>query len=95
MLLTEAAQHTGVQGSAAPMGRPTCAVLPAAINSRQAATSFGCVGNRVYTGASESDAYFALPGEHLPALLLSLRTILDANEALKEFHEIRAAGGAN
>jgi hypothetical protein len=53
------------------------------------------VGNRVYTGASESDAYFALPGEHLPALLLSLRTIRDANEALKEFHEIRAAGGAN
>jgi uncharacterized protein (DUF169 family) len=91
MLLTEAAQHAGVHGSLAPMGRPTCAVLPAAIDSNRTAASFGCVGNRVYTGAGESDAYFAFPGEHLSALVGSLRTILDANEALRAFHEQRAA----
>ena len=26
------------------------------------AVSFGCVGNRVYTGAGDTDAYFAIPG---------------------------------
>jgi uncharacterized protein (DUF169 family) len=90
MLLTEAAQLAGVQGSLAPMGRPTCAVLPAALNSGRSATSFGCVGNRVYTGAGEDEAYFAVSGECLPLLEASLKTIVDANAALREFHQERA-----
>ena len=65
MLLAEAAQSAGVAGTAATMGRPTCAVLPQAINSAQTAASFGCVGNRVYTGADETEAYFAIPGSKL------------------------------
>jgi uncharacterized protein (DUF169 family) len=93
MLLTEAAQLAGVQGSLAPMGRPTCAILPAAINSGKSAASFGCVGNRVYTGAGEDEAYFAVPGEHLKPLVASLETIVDANAALRGFHEQRARAG--
>ena len=42
MLLSEAAQAAGVAGSMATMGRPTCAVLPEAINSERTAASFGC-----------------------------------------------------
>ena len=62
MLLTEAAQLAGIAGIGPAMGRPTCAVLPAAINSQTVAASFGCVGNRVYTGATENEAYMAIPG---------------------------------
>src|SRR4051794_26811858 len=53
MLLMEAAQAAGVAGTGTTMGRPTCAVLPETINSDRTAASFGCVGNRVYTGADE------------------------------------------
>jgi uncharacterized protein (DUF169 family) len=90
MLLAEAAQAAGVAGTGATMGRPTCAVLPAAINSQHTASSFGCVGNRVYTGAGENDAYFAIPGAALSAVEESLQTIVKANDALDAFHRGRA-----
>jgi uncharacterized protein (DUF169 family) len=91
MLITEAAQLAGIAGVGPAMGRPTCAILPAAINSSTVSASFGCVGNRVYTGATESEAYVAIPGAHLGALVNSLRTIINANIALEQFHRERAA----
>ncbi len=93
MLLTEAAQLAGVDGVGPAMGRPTCAVLPAAINSQTVATSFGCVGNRVYTGATENEAYVAIPGAQLGPIVESLRTILNANTALEQFHRQRVPAG--
>lgn len=90
MLLTEAAQLAGIGGTEPIMGRPTCAVLPAAIASQTAAASFGCIGNRVYTGASDNEGYIAIPGTRLSAITESLRTILKANEALEHFHRERA-----
>jgi uncharacterized protein (DUF169 family) len=90
MLLAEASDHAGVAGSMPAMGRPTCAVLPESINASRTAVSFGCVGNRVYTGASDAEAYFAIPGEHLAAVERSLAPIVDANEVLKGFHESRS-----
>ncbi len=94
MLITEAAQLAGVAGVGPAMGRPTCAVLPAAINSQTVAASFGCVGNRVYTGASENEAYVAIPGSHLATIVESLRTIIHANRALEQFHRGRASSDA-
>jgi uncharacterized protein (DUF169 family) len=91
MLLSEAAQRVGILGSSATMGRPTCAVLPAAINTAETAASFGCVGNRVYTGASDTDAYFAIPGGTVRALEAALATIVRANEELATFHRARQA----
>ena len=44
-------EGAGVAGAAPAMGRPTCAVVPESINAGRTAVSFGCVGNRVYTGA--------------------------------------------
>lgn len=90
MLLSEAAQAAGVSGSAPAMGRPTCAVLPQAMNSARTAASFGCVGNRVYTGADDTDAYFAIPGSQLPAIEQHLAVIVRANEELEKFHASRA-----
>jgi uncharacterized protein (DUF169 family) len=91
MLLAEAAQAAGIAGTGATMGRPTCAVLPEAINSGRTAASFGCVGNRVYTGAAETEAYFAVPGSQLAAIEQSLAVIVRANEQLEAFHRARAA----
>ena len=91
MLLAEAAQAAGVAGTAAPMGRPTCAVLPEAINSARTAASFGCIGNRVYTGASDTDSYFAIPGPQLAAVEEQLAVIVQANQALEKFHRGRLA----
>ena len=89
MLLAEAAQRAGVAGGTATMGRPTCAVLPEAINSDMTSASFGCIGNRVYTGAGENDAYFAIPGAKLKAVEDSLAVIVRANEELEKFHRAR------
>ena len=91
MLLAEAARAAGVEGNGATMGRPTCAVLPQAINSARTAASFGCVGNRVYTGAADSDGYFAIPGAKLQAVENALATIVRANIELEKFHRARAA----
>ena len=89
MLLAEAAQAAGVAADGATMGRPTCAVIPAAINADRTAASFGCVGNRVYTGAGEGDAYYAIPGSKLEAVAAQLATIVRANDALEAFHRGR------
>jgi uncharacterized protein (DUF169 family) len=94
MLLAEAAQAAGVAGTGATMGRPTCAVLPEAINSGRTAASFGCVGNRVYTGAADTDAYFAIPGASLGLVQETLAVMVHANQELEKFHRSRvpAAG---
>ncbi|HEY2435100.1 MAG TPA: DUF169 domain-containing protein [Vicinamibacterales bacterium] len=94
MLLAEAAQLAGIAGTGATMGRPTCAVVPEAINRSATAASFGCVGNRVYTNAGDHDAYFAMPGGQLSALEAALATIVHANEELAKFHRARAGQGA-
>jgi uncharacterized protein (DUF169 family) len=91
MLLSEAAQAAGVAGTGATLGRPTCAVLPQAINSAQTAASFGCIGNRVYTGADETEAYFAIPGAQLAIVEEKLGVIVRANQELEQFHRARAA----
>src|SRR5262245_47720490 len=95
MLLTEAAQSAGVGGTGRAMGRPTCAVLPEAINADLTATSLGCVGSRIYTGAAETDAYFAIPGERLAAVQERLSIIVRANDGMESFHRARAAGREN
>lgn len=91
MLLTEAAELAGVAGVGSTMGPPTCAVLPASINTETVPASFGCVGNRVYTGATDNEAYIAIPAAHLGSVGESLRTILKANDALEQFHPERAS----
>jgi uncharacterized protein (DUF169 family) len=92
MLLAEAAQAAGVVGDTPAMGRPTCALLPAAINGQRAGASLGCVGNRVYTALDDNEAYFAIPGAAVAAVEERLRTIVHANQELEKFHRARAQG---
>jgi uncharacterized protein (DUF169 family) len=90
MLLAEAAQSAGVAGATPAMGRPTCAVIPEAINAAKTSASFGCIGNRVYTGLGDDEAYFAIPGASLDAIEQRLRVIVHANAELEKFHRGRA-----
>ena len=90
MLLAETAQAAGIAGGVT-MGRPTCAIIPEAIQSGKAVTSFGCTGNRVYTGASDDEGYYAIPSLQLANVVEKLATIVRANRELEQFHKARKA----
>jgi uncharacterized protein (DUF169 family) len=90
MLLAEAAQAAGVAGGGATMGRPTCTVLPESIQSGKTATSFGCIGNRVYTGLGDDEGYYTIPGLKVAEVVSKLATIVEANRQLQVFHQSRA-----
>lgn len=89
MLLSEAAQAAGAAGASPAMGRPTCAVIPETIQSGRTSASFGCIGNRVYTGASDDEAYFAIPGDRLAAIEERLAVMVRANAELEKLHRGR------
>ncbi|HEU5059687.1 MAG TPA: DUF169 domain-containing protein [Kofleriaceae bacterium] len=89
MLLAEAAQAAGIAAAGPTLGRPTCSVIPEALNSGRTAASFGCIGNRVYTAVPDGEAYFAIPGPALAALEERLTVMVGANRALEAFHRAR------
>jgi uncharacterized protein (DUF169 family) len=89
MTLVEAAQAAGVAPDAPAMGRPTCAALPQALESRRPATSLGCIGNRVYTELGEGEGYVALPADAVDAVAAKLETMVRANAELEKFHRSR------
>jgi uncharacterized protein (DUF169 family) len=94
MLLAEAAQATGVAGGGATLGRPTCAVVPESLQSGKTATSFGCVGNRVYTGLGDDEGYYAIPGAKVAEVASQLAVITEANRQLEKFHRARLGASA-
>ena len=89
MVLVEAVQATGVPNTTSVMGRPTCAAIPEAIQSGGAITSLGCIGNRVYTGLGDDEAYMAIPGPHLYEICEKLGALVEANNKLESFHRSR------
>jgi uncharacterized protein (DUF169 family) len=92
MLITEAALAAGIGSQGGIMGRPTCAFIPAAIESGDIVPSFGCIGNRVYTGLGDDELYVAIPGSKVADLTFELEKIVAANSTLRSFHEGRYAG---
>jgi uncharacterized protein (DUF169 family) len=94
MLIAEAAGAAGLSGNGALMGRPTCAMIPAAMQGGHVTTSLGCIGNRVYTGLGDDEFYAAIPGPKLAALVDKLATIVTANRELESFHRTRMSGSA-
>jgi uncharacterized protein (DUF169 family) len=90
MLLAEAANAAGLAGSNGIMGRPTCAMIPAVMNTWQAAMSLGCIGNRVYNELGDDEMYVAIAGANVSNAAEKLTEITQANSQLKEFHSGRA-----
>jgi uncharacterized protein (DUF169 family) len=92
MLIAEAAGAAGLSGDGTLMGRPTCAMIPAALQGGHVTTSLGCIGNRVYTGLGDDEFYAAIPGSKLVSLVDGLATIVTANHELERFHRMRMSG---
>jgi uncharacterized protein (DUF169 family) len=90
LVITEAVQQ--VDGGVPPaLGRPACAVVPAAINSGRAALSLGCCGARAYLQTLSDDiALWAFPGAKIEAYAERIQTIAKANDTLLQFHKLRA-----
>ena len=91
MLLAEAAQAAGLASDSSMVGRPTCAAIPAVIQSGRTATNLGCIGNRVYTELPDDELYFAIAGTQLEAVVNKLVTMVHANRELEKFHRSRVA----
>ena len=86
MLLAEAAHSAGIDCAASMVGRPTCAAIPAVIESGRSATNLGCIGNRVYTGITDEELYFAINGAQIDRVVDRLKVIVNANRELEQYH---------
>ncbi len=91
MLLAEAAHLAGLDCDSSMVGRPTCAAIPAVMQSGRTATNLGCIGNRVYTELPDDELYFAIAGTQLEKIVETLVTIAHANCELEKFHRGRVA----
>ena len=93
MLLHEAAIR-----AAKPMtpllGRPTCMAIPATAGGG-VASSFGCIGNRIYTGIPDDEFYTVIAGKDLEDVVGQMTTIASANATLAEYHQERRAALAS
>jgi uncharacterized protein (DUF169 family) len=89
MLLAEAAQLAGLSSDTSMVGRPTCAAIPAVMQSARTATNLGCIGNRVYTELADDELYFVIAGPQLETVVEKLATIIHANDELESYHRGR------
>jgi|SRR5688572_14647260 len=88
MLIEEAAVRAGITSQLQALSRPTCMAVSAAMNSGMV-VSTACVGNRVYTGATDGELYAVVRGKDVARLAAEARTIASANAALLEYHTER------
>lgn len=92
MMLYEAALRAGVgQALTSVLGRPGCASLPLAIETGLTAMSFGCKGNRTFTGIGDGEMYFVVPGAAWPKVTEALGPVLAANQAMASHYDSKAA----
>lgn len=83
MLLNEACIKAGAHsGIAQTLGRPGCAALPMTLNTGAASLSFGCAGNRLFTGTPEDELFLAIPGDRWAAVADALIAIIEANRVM-------------
>jgi uncharacterized protein (DUF169 family) len=92
MLLYEAAVRVdAAQALSSILGRPGCAVLPLAMNSGTMSLSFGCKGNRTFTGLPAEDLYACVSGSKWEAVETYLTHIERANEAMEKYYQAHQA----
>jgi uncharacterized protein (DUF169 family) len=91
MLATEVARAAGLEGTVATRQRPTCAIIAEIMETSRAQSSLGCVGNRVYTGLSDQEFYFGIPGPKLEAFINKVTAVSAANDEVERFHRSRLA----
>jgi len=89
LILSEASQQTET-GAPPALGRPACAIVPQAANTKRTALSLGCCGARAYLDVLKSDvALYAVPESRLAAFTARVAVLAKANEILTTFHAVR------
>jgi len=92
MLLYEAALKAGAANPLPNvLGRPGCGVLPLAFNGDVSALSFGCKGNRTFTGLPDDELYVAVPGDRWDGVVQALAETVHANRAMGSYYDSRLA----
>jgi uncharacterized protein (DUF169 family) len=92
MFIYEAALKAGAGNALTnALGRPGCAVLPLTIGQQTTSLSFGCMGNRVFTGITDGDLYIGIPGAKYAAVVEKLREVVTANCAMEEHYRSKLA----
>ena len=92
MFIYEAALQAGAGNALTnTLGRPGCAVLPLALGQQTTALSFGCMGNRVFTGISDGDLYVAIPGAKYAAVVEKLKEVVAANCTMEGHYRAKMA----
>jgi uncharacterized protein (DUF169 family) len=88
MMIYEAALRSGAGSMAPPaLGRPGCAILPLTLNSGASAFSFGCKGNRTFTGLPDSEMYISIPGAKWDAFVAAMGEIVKANVTMEAHYK--------
>jgi uncharacterized protein (DUF169 family) len=88
MLLYEIAVRAGAaNGLTNILGRPGCAVLPLTKAQDTTCLSFGCKGNRMFTGLPDEEMYVSVPGSHWDAVVEQASTLQRANAAMEQHYE--------
>jgi len=92
MLIYEAALKAGAGNALTQsLGRPGCAVLPLSLQSGVASLSFGCKGNRTFTGLPDEELYIAIPGAKWPAFVDAAESIVASNAAMEAHYRAHQA----
>jgi uncharacterized protein (DUF169 family) len=93
MLIYEAAIKAGAAGGGMvnSLGRPACAVLPLSLRTGEVSLSFGCRGNRTFTGLPDDEAYVCVPAPQWAAVLEKLVEVTSANETMGAFYAEKKA----
>ena len=87
MILSEATSASSWTGPALTLlGRPTCGVIPSALDRQTAVTSAACIGARIYADLREEELVMVVPGGRLDELSNKLQGALLANKALSDYH---------
>lgn len=96
MLIYEAAIKAGAAngGMINSLGRPACAVLPLSLKTGQVSLSFGCKGNRTFTGLSDDEAYVCVPGDKWAGVVEKLVEATSANATMGAFYAEKKAAFA-
>jgi uncharacterized protein (DUF169 family) len=88
MVLYEAALRAGAGNAVTNVfGRPGCAALPLTQQSRAAALSFGCKGNRTFVGLPENEMYFMIPGDKWNSVAAQVQAVANANAAMANYYQ--------
>ena len=84
MFIYEAALKAGAGNALTnAIGRPGCAILPLTVSQETTSLSFGCMGNRVFTGISDGDLYVGIPGAKYAEVVEKLKEVITANCAME------------